>query len=231
MTGKRHAVALHGLGGTPASLGALPDVLRRSGWTVATPTLPGHGTTPDELAEVTRSEWHQAAEACVAAERTVVLGQSMGGLLALRLAATSEWIAGVVAINTPVTPPGPDAVEHLHWLLERGRGTQPVGPPDLADPDAVDDAYDELPVRSLLELASLSAEVHDLLPRVRVPVLVVTSAHDGVVDPANGELLAERVSGPVEQLLLPRSRHVACLDLDRELLAAEVVRWAARLAA
>jgi carboxylesterase len=218
-------IAVHGLGGSPASLGDIPEAFRRAGYTVCVPTLPGHGTTIDDLAARDRADWLAAVASHLDGTPTVLLGQSMGGLVALRLAAHHPEIQGVIAINTPIMLPDPDAVEHLEWLLERGKERVPAGEADLADPAATDEAYDELPVRALLELAALTAEVHGMVPHVAVPVMVVTSAADGIVDPDNGRILAERVGGPVTMLVLEHSRHVACLDLDRELLAQAVVSW------
>lgn len=221
----RDVVAVHGLGGSPASLGMLPGALRDAGHRVVAPLLPGHGTTPDDLAASTRASWLDAVRAALPDGPAVLVGQSLGGVLALLVAASDPRVTGVAAFNAPVLPTDPDALEHLEWLLSRGTTMVPAGDADLADPDARDEAYDQLPVRALVELASLSTAAHEVLPGIEVPVLVVTSAHDGVVDPANGDELAGRVSGPVTRLLLPRSKHVACLDLDRDLLAARLLAW------
>ncbi|HRE00645.1 MAG TPA: hypothetical protein PLV68_05065, partial [Ilumatobacteraceae bacterium] len=42
-------VVLHGFGGTAASVAPLTDALRAAGHPVVSPTLPGHGTTTDDL--------------------------------------------------------------------------------------------------------------------------------------------------------------------------------------
>lgn len=222
-------LALHGLGGSPASLGDVPERLRATGHEVITPLLPGHGTSVTDLGDVSGDDWLAAVLAALGGGPTVLVGQSLGGVLALLAAADDARVVAVATVNAPVQPADPDATEHLEWLLGRGTTTLPTGPPDLADPEARDEAYDELPVRSLLELVRLSAAAHDVAPTVRVPVLVVTSDDDGVVDPATGDLLASLLPGAVTRLRLPRSKHVACLDLDRELLADELVRWLAGL--
>jgi hypothetical protein len=57
----------------------------------------------------------------------------------------------------------------------------------------------------------------------------VSSDHDGVVDTANSDAIAAGVGEPVTRLRLPRSAHVAALDLDRELLCTELLAWLALL--
>jgi carboxylesterase len=63
------------------------------------------------------------------------------------------------------------------------------------------------------------------------PVLVLTSAEDHVVDPANSEHLAGAVSGPVERVLLTRSYHVATLDYDKSLVEERIVAFAEKVTA
>ena len=70
-----------------------------------------------------------------------------------------------------------------------------------------------------------SARVHELLPLISVPALVVSSDHDGVVDPANSDTIESAVTGPVRRLRLANSGHVAALDLDRSLLCRELLTW------
>jgi carboxylesterase len=49
-----------------------------------------------------------------------------------------------------------------------------------------------------------------------------------VVPPASSDLLAERVSGPVERLFLDRSFHLATLDVERDIVENAVVDFATR---
>ena len=48
------------------------------------------------------------------------------------------------------------------------------------------------------------------------PVLVFTSVQDHVVDPVSSQKLVDRAKGPVEQVMLERSFHVATLDWDKD---------------
>ncbi|MHB1968690.1 MAG: alpha/beta hydrolase, partial [Acidimicrobiales bacterium] len=63
------------------------------------------------------------------------------------------------------------------------------------------------------------------------PVLLVSSREDHVVPPENGDLVAARVSGPLERVWLEDSYHVATLDNDRDLVEAKVTAFLARVLA
>jgi carboxylesterase len=52
-----------------------------------------------------------------------------------------------------------------------------------------------------------------------------------VVDPRNSDIIADRVSGPVERITLERSYHVATLDYDKDLIVERAIEFADRVTA
>lgn len=213
-------ICVHGMGGTAATMAPVVERLRAAGHDATAITLPGHGGTPEGLLGVTWADWLDAVCAAVAAHGAdTVVGQSMGAALAFAAAARGS-AGSVVAINT--LAPDPDAVDGLEW--RRDRGTEWIE----VEPSAVGEvALERIPIGALLEMANgvLSTD----LGAVHVPVLLVTSAHDDVVDPASSDVVADLLGGPVERLLLPGSGHVASMDVDVDLLAATITtrlgRW------
>ena len=212
-------LCLHGLGGTGATMWPLVAALSAADHTVLAPTLPGHGGVPDDLVGADWSTWLDAAREWPAdGPADVVVGQSMGALLALALAAEGRARA-VVAINPPA--PDPDAVDGLEWRQSRGHDWVEVGPSALGET-----AYERLPIGALLAMHVGALEVR--LDLVTVPVLVVTSDHDDVVDPSSSDVVAAALTGPVQRLRLARGGHVATLDSDRDRLSAAIVTFASR---
>lgn len=223
-------IVLHGFGGTPHSVMPITTAVHAAGWATVAPRLPGHGTTVDDLATSTWTEWLEAVDEAAddlsrRCDGIVIVGQSIGGTLALQVATTRSDVRGVVTINALAQPADPDVIEHLEYLIERGKPLQPAGDPDILDPDAHDSAYAEQPRAALVQMTTGAGIVHDLLPEVTVPVLVVSSDHDSVIDSANSDTIAAGVRGPVTRLRLPNSAHVAALDLDRDLLCHELLSW------
>lgn len=192
------------------------DALRAAGHDAFARTLPGHDAQPEALLAVGWAEW--LAAAC---DETVdvVVGQSMGGSLALAVAALGGCRA-VVAINVPA--PDPDALDGLEW--QRSRGLEWVDGPPLAEGEV---GYTRLPVAALMKMVEGSLATD--LTAVTVPVLLVTSALDEVVDPFGADLVAAALGGPVERLTMHGSGHVATLGPERDLLAAAIVHFVATL--
>jgi carboxylesterase len=224
-------VCLHGLGGTPRSVAPIVSFLREAGYRVETPTLLGHGTTPEDLAQRSWQHWlDQVLDRLTQLDGQVVLvGQSMGATLALVAASQSACVIGVAAINAVAFPADPDAAEHFEYLLGRGKIMQPAGAPDIRDCSAVDDAYAQLPITALIELGRGGTQLNDAMDQIKMPVLVISSDHDGVVDPANSDHLAANVGGPVTRTRLANSGHVAALDFDRDFLCEQLLTWLVNL--
>jgi carboxylesterase len=91
--GDRGVLILHGFNDTPQSVAELAHALHRRGWSVSAPLLPSHGRRDDALERegsaerwvaFARNEW-QAFRART--PRAALCGQSMGGAIAVVLAA------------------------------------------------------------------------------------------------------------------------------------------------
>jgi carboxylesterase len=233
--GPHGALVVHGFTGNPQSMRGLAEALHGAGYAVELPLLPGHGTSVDDMIGTGWADWSAAAEAAyeglaARVDRVVVAGLSMGGALALWLAARHPGIAGVVCVN-PVVEVGDEMVDAIRQMVEGGVDRIPAIGGDLADPAAHEMAYDATPLRPLLSLADVAAETVDDLAKIACPLLLMTSPQDHVVDPHNSDVIAERVSGPVERVTLERSYHVATLDYDKDLIVERAIEFAGRVTA
>ena len=206
-------LCLHGLGGSGATMWPIVAACIDSGFIVLAPTLPGHGTDPTDLVGITWSDWLDAARAW---EADVVIGQSMGGCLALQLA-TEQRCRAVVCIN-PLAP-DPDAIDGLEWRKSRGHEWI-----DVAASTVGEIAYERLPISALIEMTEGVAGID--LSAVDQPVLLATSVNDDLVDPASSDVIASAIGGDVQRLQLPNSGHVATLDRDRHVLQQAIVEFA-----
>jgi carboxylesterase len=233
-TGGPHgALVIHGFTGNPQSLRGLAEALHGAGYAVELPLLPGHGTSVDDLLDTGWADWSAAAEAAyeglaARVDQVVVAGLSMGGSLALWLAARHPEVAGVVCVN-PAVEVGAEMVDGIRQMLDGGVERIPAIGGDVADPAGREKAYDATPLRPLLSLADAAAETVDDLAKIACPVLLMTSPQDHVVDPHNSDIVAERVSGPVERVTLERSYHVATLDYDKDIIFERTIEFAGRV--
>jgi carboxylesterase len=233
--GPHGALVLHGITACPQTMRPLAEAFAGQGYTVEVPLLPGHGTSVDDLASTGWADWSGAAEAAyqdlaARCDRVVVAGLSMGGSLTVWLATRHPEVAGIVCIN-PLLRVADDIVALAHQMLDAGEDRVPAIGGDLADPSARETAYDALPLQPLLSLADAGEELSAHLEEVTCPLLLMTSPQDHVVPPTNSDQLAASVRGPVQRVSLERSYHVATLDHDRDLIAAEAVKFAGKVTA
>ena len=227
----RGALVLHGFTGNPQSMRGLALVLADAGFTVEMPLLPGHGTDVADMVPTRWEDWSAAAEAAyldlaARSDAVVVVGLSMGGMLAVWLAEHHPEIAALALVNPMVAPPDGDTVGFVQAMIDNGDELAPGVGSDIALEGSVESAYAELPLQAALSLFAAATEVESALESVTCPVLLFTSTQDHVVDPKSSALLVERAKGPVEQVVLERSYHVATLDYDKDEIEARTVEFA-----
>jgi carboxylesterase len=226
------ALLLHGLTGTPFELRPVADRLARAGVRCLAPVLPGHHSA-DALARTSWQDWVSGAREALAAigetRRTLLVGSSMGALVACALAAESPDRVDGIALLAPALELQPlgklagwlaGATPMARFLPQIPKG----GGSDVGDPEAraMNPCMESIPLRSVGELRSFQAHVDALLPRVRCPALVVAGALDGTVTVAGARRMADRLGGGARYVVLPRSRHLVAIDFERDRLADDV---------
>ncbi len=221
---------LHGFTGNPQSMRGLALALADAGVTVEMPLLPGHGTEMDDMLPTRWEDWSVAAESAYTdlaarSDAVAVVGLSMGGTLATWLAERHPEIAGLALVNPLLMSPDEATVSAVQSMVDGGDEVAPGIGSDIAMDGAVEYAYEGLPLRAALSLFAAAGEVEAALESVTCPVIVFTSVQDHVVDPKSSELLVARAKGPVEQVVLERSYHVATLDYDKDEIEVRTVEF------
>lgn len=237
--GARGCLLIHGFTGSPWEMRFLGERLHAEGWSANVVRLAGHGTTPWDMEATGADDWYGSALAGLAeierhATAVDVVGQSMGALLALRLAAEQpERVRRVVLLAPALVT----AMSWLPWVtplipaaltLSAGRlRFVGKGESDIADDVARAEcpSYTTTPLRAVGELVRLQALVRPMLARVRQPVLVVHARQDHTCPLENVAILQRELPGPVEVLVLPESFHVISIDRERERVAEAVLRF------
>lgn len=226
----RGVLVLHGFTGSPHSLRPIAESLADRGYSVELPLLPGHGTALEDLVPMRWDDWTGAAQASFVslAARTsavAVVGLSMGGGLACWLAARNPETVALVVVNPLVQPMATELREGAAALLATGVETVDAVSNDIAKDGMDEYGYAGVPIAAAMSLMDGLEEVAGTLGSITCPTLVCTSRQDHVVPTDNSELVAAKVAGPVEQIWLERSYHVATIDHDAELIEAETGRF------
>ena len=213
------ALVLHGFTGQPCSVKPWGQHLADAGLAVEVPRLPGHGTRWQDANVTTWEDWYaevdrsfgRLKERC---DDVVVMGLSMGGTLALRVAEQhGEDVAGVVLVNPAVHTEDKRLV--LLPVLRRLVSSFPPIANDIKKPDVSEGGYDRLPIKAFYSLTKLWEVVRADIAKVDQPLLIFRSADDHVVEPSNTAWILEHVtSSDATEVVLHDSYHVATLDND-----------------
>jgi alpha-beta hydrolase superfamily lysophospholipase len=186
----RGMLILHGAGSRKENHGDFGRACAASGWAALAYDQRGHGTStdamsPEALADVGRMARFLAEVEEVDASRVCVRGSSMGGFMAIQAAATSDAIAGVIAIC-------PAGAQHLTRGLDTGELSMRI------DPDGES------------ALAAWLAE-HDLRQAVELmgakPLLLIHARGDDQIPSDWSEELYARADEPRKLILLPGGHH------------------------
>ncbi|MDK1475556.1 alpha/beta fold hydrolase [Streptomyces sp. 549] len=226
----------HGFTGTPQSMRPWAQYLADRGLTVSLPLLPGHGTRWEDMQVTGWQDWyatvdHELRALTERCEQVFVCGLSMGGALALRLAAKhGPAVEGVVVVNPGMTFPRAQGLA-LPVVRHLVRSTKGVAN-DIAKEGATELAYERVPLHAAHSLNAFFKLVRSELPQVTQPLLVLHSRVDHVVPPTDSAVVLSSVSSTdVTETVLERSLHVATLDHDAERIFADSYGFISRLAA
>jgi len=218
------ALVLHGLTGSTVEVLPLVERLHGAGLRVLAPVMAGHGGAPADLRGVAWTAWVEKAqrdlERLAGARRVFVAGLSMGAMVACTLAAAHpDRVAGLVLLAPALELTWPGRLGARLGLLPIARElVVSKWYSDVRDPALPRRTFglDGLPLGAVTELARLERHVDALLPRLRVPTLVVAAGRDRTVTVRGARRLARRLGAPPSLVVLPESAHLVLLDLERE---------------
>lgn len=227
-------VLVHGFTGSPYDVRYLGEQIARAGFSVKAPLLPGHGTSLADLDATRWQDWTEAVERAidqlrVRCARVAVVGQSLGGLLALYAASHRRDIAAVASLAAPLWLDGLSkrvAAWTTGGPLTRVKSIPKFGGPDVRDrrAKAENPCYRAIPTKALGEFLAFMAIADAALPRVVQPVLVLHARDDHTAPVACAPRIAETTRA-VRLRILERSYHLIAIDVERDIVAAEVCRF------
>ena len=226
---------LHGGGDTPQTLRYLAEALHARGFHVSAPLLPGHGRTLRDFSHVTADQLSAAASASYDALRhshewVGVIGLSMGGALAVQLAADNAALPALGLIAPYLSMP-----RLIAWAARLaplwGAVVPVVGSGDSAsirDPVERDRglAYGAFTARGLVALWRTMRRGVALLPHVAAPTLMIQSREDNRITAADAERAFERL-GSHEKVLewIAGAGHVITVDYGRDVVNARLAAF------
>ncbi len=209
-------VLVHGFMGAPSQLADLTSVAHAAGWDCCCVTLPGHDAPLCQFVRTGGRDWQSALDALIDGlrteyERIVIVGHSMGGLLAVETYARDpDRICGIVALALPLygklDPEGirirlaslrpPREGEDVRISAARmGCGVKGV---------TVWNAVRLLP--NTVRLTGMMRRTRKTLKTVSPPVTMVNSRADEIVSLKTARYFRERLPG-CKSVMLQRASH------------------------
>lgn len=224
--GPTGVLMIHGFTGSPASMRPIGEWLAGRGLAVLGPLLPGHGTRWQDLETTVWTDWAAEVDAGLSellrmCERVFVVAQSMGGSLAIHLAATrGPDVAGLALLNPYVRDPRLAFLPFARFFVRTVKG---VGN-DINKPGGDEVCYERMPVRALASMRRLLLTADRELPEVIAPLLVFRSGTDHVIPKGNPERVVARAGSARKELVeCPNSFHVVSLDHDAPMVSRSIL--------
>lgn len=205
---------LHGFTATTAEVRLLAEKLHQAGFTTAAPLLPGHGTHPDDLNQTKWQMWLEKVKTAFEelsrnCTHMYIIGESMGALLALQLAAQHPEIDGLV-LFAPALKIKKLWVAHFLAPFK-----------DYLEKSGKDDGlpwkgYNVYPLKAALEMLKLQKDTRKHLAKIKQPTIVFTGEYDQTIAPDSAEIILNGIkSDDKRRIHMEKSTH--CILLDQEL--------------
>jgi len=198
---------IHGFTSSPGDFSKLTNFLAEKNITVYAPLLPGHGTHPRDLKSINHQDWINSAQQALNllnTKKKFVLGYSMGGTLALTLAAEND-LNGVISINSAIFLANRYvAFIPLLKLVETYTAKKSEDIIKFIDEKRV--VYDSTPLESITELQELINTVQ--LQKITEPILIFQADNDKIILPESADYIYSNVNSEDKILIsLANSTH------------------------
>ena len=226
---------LHGGGDTPQTLRYLADALFARGFHVSAPLLPGHGRSIQDFARVSAETLLDATRSSYGELRQShdwvgVIGLSMGGALAARLAAETHDLPALALVAPYLAmPPRIERAARFAWLwgmfipVVRSGDERSILDPVERDRNL---AYGVFTAAALRALRDLMRDAMDALPFVMMPTFVIQSRNDNRIDAAETERAFGLIGAREKRLeWITGAGHVITVDFGRERVISALVAW------
>ncbi len=214
---KTGVLFIHGFTGGPFEVRPLINYVRsKTDWLISVPTLPGHGVKL-ELRKASANTWLMEAELAIRkmaqqVDRVIVVGFSMGGLIAMYLALRYK-VDKLVLLSAAAKYISPRILlGDLGILLtESIRKKYP--------PNTFYHLYDykltHTPFRATLEFLRIVKTVEPYYERIQAPVCIVQGMKDGIVPFTAAEHLYKKIGSEKKVFIKsPFGKHHICYSND-----------------
>lgn len=212
---------IHGFTSTPAVLYPLAEQLKKDGYTVHAVLLSGHGTKPQDLLDVAYTDWYNDVkkayeELLLECEEIVVIGHSMGGLLAIMLASNYN-IDKLICLACALKPSNKwvkytGVLKHIKKYTSWGDSTN-----ENKENQQYNLAYKTFPIHSVHQLHLATKVATNCLKDVKAKTLIIQDKNDPQVKKDSAKIIYNSISSKEKELVwLENATHSLTIGPKKE---------------
>ncbi len=208
-------VLIHGISESPAGMNELAEVYYEQGFNVVTVLLEGHGTTPQDLANVTDvKRWQGQVDRAIQeardlGDKVMLGGFSFGGSLAIEAAVRNPGAVQGLALHAPVIEYYAPNADPVRKRAAEGEFWASANQPEEG-PIFDQYRYRRTPTAPFMLTDNFvnGARPRWLSKKIPVPIYVITAPVDRMADPVATQAFIDAQGIPPErQLVIPKGRH------------------------
>jgi len=193
------ALLIHGITASPKDFIDLADYLSSKNISIETILLPGHGTSPKDLATKKYTDWTSAINnklENINSKNIFLIGYSLGGTLTLDIAERKN-LNGIVVMNAPILLQNKFVpFIYLINIVEKYHVREPESIILAQKEKRV--AYDAVPLKTISEITKLIDQLN--LQSIEEPTFIIQTNNDTIVIPESANLIYNRISSKEKKL-------------------------------
>lgn len=202
---------IHGFAGNFEEIEPLNKYLSEEGFITMCPILKGHMSTRKDLAGVKYTEWIESAEKSLMeitphCSRVVLIGFSMGGLIAANLAAKYK-VDAVVTLNTPI----------YHWDIKRIciNIINDIKTKDYKNIKYYLKSSISIPFSALINFKVLLGKTKPIFKQIKYPMLIAQGLLDDTVHYKSAEYIYRNIQSDIKYLKYYKDAdHLICQSAE-----------------
>ncbi|MFD1848969.1 alpha/beta hydrolase [Oceanobacillus bengalensis] len=231
--GPRAVLLLHGFTGHSADVRMLGRFLEKKGYTCHAPIYRGHGLPPEELIKSNPDEWWEDVSQALrhlkdlGHEEIVVCGLSLGGVLSLKLAYSTE-VKAVIPMCAPMFFDNETQLSKGFELFSK----------EYKQLEGKEDAVIEKEVNQLMDdseelfkgLGKTITDVKEHIDMIYTPTFVVQARKDQMINTESATYIYENVESDEKDIKwYENAGHVITLDEAKEQLHEDIYQFLEKL--
>lgn len=224
-TNRKGVLLVHGWTSTAYEVRRLGKYLNEEGFTVCGPMLRGHGTKPEDLENVKWQDWLEDLSSSfdqlkAECDEVYIGGTSIGGSLAILLAAEKLETKGLVLMATPYKIRFEEALAILGsiWQLFKPYNRK-FYPPTFGSTSTITRqiSYQRYSIKSATEVHELIKASRKKLGEIKQPCFLMQSTHDHIIVSNSLEKISEKINSKIKKKrYIKRAYHTFISDIKNE---------------